>query len=121
MRNKYPRIMQLTAVLIIALSSCKKDSKPSKTAVVDGTPVSVGLFEYSSDGINNRILIPISKVGTKNVNFDGIFDTGSTGLSIGARGIIDSNLIVDGKISITGDSIVSNGVTITNQTSTMAY
>jgi hypothetical protein len=112
--------MQLTAVLIVALSSCKKDSTPQKTTVKDGTPVSLGLFESKNDGIS-RIQIPISKVGTKTVNYDPIFDTGSTGLTIGTKGVIDSSLVTANGINIVGDSVISNGVTITSTTSTMEY
>jgi hypothetical protein len=122
MKNKYPVILlQFAAVFIIALSSCKKNPSPAPPpAVTDAKPVSLGLFEYVS-GNNNRIFIPISKVGTSTVNYDEIFDTGSTGLTIGAKGIIDSNLITKSRIVVTGDSVISNGVTITSQTSIMEY
>lgn len=121
MKNKYPVILlQLIAVLTIAASSCKKSSAPAPV-VVDAKPVTIGLFEYSN-GNNKRIFIPLSKIGTKTINYDEIFDTGSTGVTIDASGIIDASLITSTGFNITaGDSIVSNGITITSHTATMKY
>jgi len=120
MKNKYPVVLlQLAAVLIIAASSCKKSSTPAP--VVDATPVTLGLFEYASSG-DNRIFIPISKIGTQTVNYDEIFDTGSTGLTIDAAGIVPASMITSTGFNITaGDSLVTNGITITSHTSTMNY
>ncbi len=123
MKNKYPvKLLQLIAVLAIAASSCKKSSTPVPTPpVVDAKPINIGLFEYTNSG-DNRIFIPISKIGTKTVNYDEIFDTGSTGLTIDASGIIDANLITSTGFNIAaGDSVVNNGITITSTTSTMSY
>ena len=120
MKNKYPvKLLQLIAVLAIAASSCKKNSTPAP--VVDAKPVTIGLFEFASSS-DNRIFIPISKIGTKTVNYDEIFDTGSTGLTIDANNIIDANLITSTGFNIAaGDSLVNNGITITSHTSTMEY
>jgi len=120
MKNKYPvKILQLVAVLAIAASSCKKSSTPAP--VVDAKPVTIGLFELTNSG-NSRIFIPISKIGTQTVNYDEIFDTGSTGFTIDAAGIVPASMITSTGFNITaGDSIVTGGITITSHTSTMSY
>jgi len=94
MKNNYNSILlQLTAMLLLALSSCKKDSTPvpAPAIVKDATPVTIGLFEYGNS-TDNRIFIPISKIGTKTVNYDEIFDSGSTGLTIDAKDIVPDNM-----------------------------
>lgn len=121
MKNNYPGLLlQFIAVLIIAFvfTSCKKSSTPAP--VKDAMPVTLGLFEYTNNA-NNRIFIPISKVGTKSVNYDEIFDTGSTGFTIDAKDIIPDSMITTNGFKFTGDSIVVNGVTITSHKSSMAY
>src|ERR1700744_4120300 len=120
MKNKYPvKLLQLIAVLTIAASSCKKS--PTPAPVVDAKPVTIGLFDFSSSG-DNRIFIPISKIGTQTVNYDEIFDPGSTGLTIDASGLVPASTITSSGFNIAaGDSLVTNGITITSHTSTMQY
>lgn len=130
MRNRYPvkLLLQLVAVLTIAVSSCKKSSTPAPV-VVDAKPVTIGLFEYDSTKVSNgilavynRILIPISKIGTQTVNYDPIFDTGSTGLTMDADGIVPAGMITSTGFNITpGDSLVVSGITITSHKFTMQY
>jgi hypothetical protein len=121
MKNKYPvKLLQLIAVLTIAASSCKKSSTPAP--VVDAKPVTIGLFEYASS-VDNRIFIPISKVGTQTVVYNPIFDTGSTGLTMSAADIVPTSDITASGFNIAaGDSLVlANGIVITSQASTMSY
>ena len=125
MKNNYPvKLLQLIAVLAIAASSCKKNSSPAPT---DAKPVTIGLFESSFTSNNvtsNRVLIPITKIGTKAVNYDPIFDTGSTGLTIYAEGVVPTSMFspTDGFNIAAGDSLVTpNGITITSHASTMSY
>jgi len=126
MKNKYPVILlQLIAVLTIVVSSCKKDSTPAP-AVVNAKPVTIGLFEYAASSNNTtikRVFIPISKIGTQTVNYDLIFDTGSTGFTIGASGIVpDADVTNTGFNIAAGDSLVlKNGIVITSHASTMSY
>lgn len=123
MKNKYPvKLLQLIAVLAIAASSCKKNSTPAP-AVVDAKPVTIGLFEVNS-GANDRIFIPISQIGSKTVNYDEIFDTGSTGFTIDASGIVPASMYstTNGFNIAAGDSLVTpDGIVITSHTSTMKY
>jgi len=122
MKNKYPvKLLQLIVVVAVAASACKKSSTP-KPAVVDAKPVSIGLFEYANSG-DSRIFIPISKVGTQTVNYDPVFDTGSTGLTMSTVDIVPANDITTSGFNIaTGDSLVlTNGIVVTPQAFTMSY
>jgi hypothetical protein len=130
MKNNNPvKLLQLIAVLAIAASSCKKDHTPAPAG--DAKPVTIGLFETDTTQVNNgtlavdnRILIPISKIGTQTVVYNPIFDTGSTGLTIYAGGVVPVNMFspTDGFNIASGDSLVTpNGITITSHASTMSY
>lgn len=100
------------------ITSCKKDNTTLKA-----NPLAVmGLFELSS-GSDKRIYIPIAKVGTLPVNYDLIFDTGSSGMTLDAHGVIPDNMITTTGITFTGDSVIVNGITIiaSKQQLVMAY
>lgn len=124
MKNKhlYNNLYIIAGLFITALmSSCgKSNPKPQTTTVVTAKPVTFGLIEYGT-GTDNRIFIPISQIGTKTVDYPLVFDTGSTGLTLDATDIIPASMISSAGIQITGDSVVVNGITITNQTATMSY
>lgn len=100
------------------VSSCKKESTTPK--IVTATPVTLGLYEYAS-GTSKRIFIPITMVGTQTVSYYGVFDTGSTGMTIDANGILPASMISSSGIQVTGDSVVVNGITVTAQKSTISY
>lgn len=103
---------------ILIFSSCKKDK--TTPVVVNATPVTLGLYEYSL-GVNKRVLIPITQVGTQTVNYGTIFDTGSPGLTIDATGILPASMITSAGITVTGDSTVVNGITVTPKTATISF
>ena len=108
-------VLFLTALI----SSCKKDHNTP----VPSTPVPIatlGLYEYQST-IYRRVLIPISQVGTVKQTYFSIFDTGSSAMTIDADGLIPASLITSSGITITGDSLLVNGITVTKQTSTLIY
>jgi len=122
MKNKHIlKCLSLLGVIffIFIASSCKKD-KTTTAAVVDATPVSLGLFEYS-DGTYYRIFIPLTQIGTQVVNYDEVFDTGSAGLAIDAQGILPDSLITKTGFVFSGDSLVVDGITITSTKSEMDY
>jgi hypothetical protein len=117
-------IKQLPFVFLFLLSStlifsCKKD-KATTTTSTTVSPVVLGLYEYAVD-TNKRIFIPISKIGTQTVSYYGIFDTGSTGMTMDAHDLIPASMITSTGITVTGDSTVVNGITVTSQTSTISY
>jgi hypothetical protein len=105
-------------LLLSLLASCKKDNK--QNGPVDATPVTLGLYEYGQNG-DARIFIAISNVGTQSVNYYGVFDTGSTGMAIDANGILPASMITSSGITVPGDSVVVNGITVTSQTSEIDY
>ena len=104
--------------LIIIGSSCKKNSgvKP----VVDATPVKLGLYELS-DANTEELQIGIAKIGTLPVDYGLVWDTGSGGMVIDATDIIPAAMINSNGFVFTGDSTVVDGITITNQTTTIVY
>ncbi|MVN20569.1 pepsin/retropepsin-like aspartic protease family protein [Mucilaginibacter arboris] len=119
MKNKYaiaPQFFYLLFVILVA-SSCKKDSTASKP--VSATPVTLGMYEAGS-GSNKRVFIPITGIGTQSVTYYGIFDTGSSGMTIDATGILPASMITSSGIQVTGDSVV-NGITVTSQQAVVSY
>ncbi|MBB6131639.1 pepsin/retropepsin-like aspartic protease family protein [Mucilaginibacter lappiensis] len=107
----------ITSIFIIAiLNSCKKDPSPKKNI----NPVTIGLYEYA-DGLNKRIFIPVTLVGASTQTYYEVFDTGSSGLTIDASGILPSSMISNSGIKVTGDSVVVNGITVTSKTGTISY
>lgn len=99
--------------LIALISSCSKDKvKPITTTL--------GLYEYGIDS-GKRAFIPVSKIGTQTVNFYSVFDTGSTGMTIDAHGIIPASMITSTGIQFTGDSTTVNGITIHAGQYTLSY
>jgi hypothetical protein len=117
------------ASLIMAVISCKKENTTTPqntpapiTPVVTPTagPVILGLTEFAVD-TNKRLYIRITRVGTQVVAYNGIFDTGSTGMTIDAQGIIPASMITSAGIQVSGDSTTVNGITITSQTAILEY
>lgn len=106
------------AVLSLFSASCKKSSNVTPAPIV---PLkTLGLYQYGS-GNNRRVFIPISKVGTQSVNYYGVFDTGSTGLTLDANGILPASMITSLGIVFTGDSINVSGITVTSKQSVVVY
>ncbi|RKR82430.1 hypothetical protein BDD43_2610 [Mucilaginibacter gracilis] len=104
-------------VSVSVFTSCKKKNNDPAPA----TPIAtLGLYEYAS-GVNKRIFIVVSKVGTKDTTFVGAFDTGSTGMTMDAHGLIPDAMITSSGITFTGDSVVTNGITIKGRQLIMAY
>ncbi len=80
----------------------------------------LGLYELDSS-IYKRVLMPITKVGTVSVSYYGVFDTGSAGMTIDATGILPASMITSTGIQVAGDSVVVDGITITNQQAVISY
>ncbi|WP_183557939.1 hypothetical protein [Mucilaginibacter sp. SP1R1] len=106
----------LCMFFMVCLNACKKD----KNVAANITPVSIGLYEYVS-GVNKRIFIPVTQIGTKTINYYEIFDTGSSGMTIDAANILPASMITASGIQITGDSVVVSGITVTSKTGTVSY
>jgi hypothetical protein len=123
MKNKYfySRLYIAAIFIAVLITSCGKKNTPGPTTTATAKPITFGLYEGGSGGAG-RIMIPITKVGTQTVNYPLVFDTGSTGLTLDANGIIPAAMInTNTGITVAGDSVTVNGITITNQTFTMSY
>jgi len=122
--SKNPALIVYLLVLLFAAASCKKDNSVTKTTTSTATPVKIGLDEYYlvPDSTTYKILgITIQTIGTKTIDEDFIFDTGSGGLVIDGNELLPANMITSTGFNFTGDSTVSNGITITNQTDKVVY
>ena len=107
-------------LLSLFVSSCKKDSiNPSSSN--SGALATIGLYEQVIDTVFRRVYIPISQVGTTKATYYSVFDTGSTGMTIDANGLIPASMITGNGITITGDSVTVNGITITSQHSVISF
>ena len=102
--------------LIVLISSCSKD----KTKPVTTTTSTLGLYEYGVDS-GRRAFIPVTKIGNQSVEYYSVFDTGSSGMTIDAHGIIPDAMISSTGISFTGDSVTVNGITIIAGQYTLSY
>jgi hypothetical protein len=109
-------------LLVMLAASCKKDNDlTGNAAKFEVKPLAtLGLYQYASE-TNKRIFIPISQIGTQKVSYFGIFDTGSSGFTIDANGLLPADMITATGIKVTGESVEVNGITVTNKTSTMEY
>ncbi|HTD98003.1 MAG TPA: hypothetical protein VK668_01900 [Mucilaginibacter sp.] len=121
MKNNYIGFrLQLFSILVITVlaASCKKDSAPKTSVTV--TPVTLPLIEYGTTQ-GKRVFIPITKVGDQTVNYYSVFDTGSSGMTIDANGILPASMITSAGITVAGDSVVVNGITVTSKKATISF
>src|ERR1700759_2467522 len=119
--NVYLPICVAGLLFVLLVSSCSKgnsDNTPTPTVKPFAT---LGLWEVDSS-VYKRIFMPISGVGTISTStYYLVFDTGSTGLTLDAHGIIPASMITNSGITVAGDSVVVNGITITSQTGQISY
>jgi len=121
--SKLPVILFVASILLITACS-KKGSGGGGNTITDATPATLGMYKYSSGNVK-ILFLAIPKIGsvaltdTNSQYLD--FDTGSAGLSIDAHGILPASMITDKGFVFTGDSVVSNGITIKKDTGTMQY
>jgi len=111
---------QILVILIVVLlsASCKKDkNQPVASAA---KPISLGLVQFGNNN-NKRLFIPINKIGTQTVNYYGVFDTGSSGMTMDANGILPASMITSSGINVAGDSVLVNGITVTSQQAVISF
>jgi hypothetical protein len=117
--SSYLKINIVIAAVAVLFSACKKGG--STDPVPAPKPLAtLGLYQYT-DNTNKRIFIPISQIGSQQVTYFGIFDTGSSGLTMDANGLIPASMITTSGIQFAGDSVNVNGITITNKTARYSY
>lgn len=117
-RNLKWMVIFLPAIMLLT-QGCKKD-KMVTDVVKPASLATLGLYQYT-DGTNKRIFIPIAQVGAQKVSYFGIFDTGSSGLTIDANGILPASMITSTGIQLSGDSVNVNGITVTSRTGTLSF
>lgn len=124
--KKYISASVIFLLALAVLASCKKDHSSDSTsstatnAVATATPTKMGLYE-SDSSIYKLLFIAVPQIGTQTVSQYLLFDTGSGGMVIDAHEILPASMITSTGFNFTGDSTVVNGITITNQTSTISY
>src|SRR5580693_9400198 len=104
--SKYLPLFAGGIFLTILIASCKKENKSTP-----GPLATLGLYEVNS-GVNKRVFIPITKIGTQTVNYYSVFDTGSAGMTMDATGLLPASMITSSGITITpgADSVTVNGI-----------
>jgi hypothetical protein len=111
------------ALLLAVVSSCKKDNNGTNnntTTTTTPTPTQLGLY-LADSSVNKLMFIDVSTVGTQQISDGMVFDTGSGGMVLDAEGILPKSMITSTGFSFTGDSVVYDGITITNDTSHIEY
>lgn len=112
----------IIACCSVVITSCKKDPPPPEPVITNYA--TLGLYQKSSTdntGATYKRVIMGVKIGTSTTLYGTIFDTGSTGLTIDANGILPANMITSNGIVVAGDSVIVNGITVTSQTAIIAY
>jgi hypothetical protein len=123
MKKKYTLLylpLIIIPFLMLTTNSCKKEKTNVVIPPVNATPTKLGLYE-SDSSIYKVLFMSISQVGTNTTGFDLLFDTGSGGMVLDASGVLSPSMITSSGFNFTGDSTIVDGITITNQTSTIQY
>jgi len=123
MKKKYPfknLSLIFVAFIILFVASCKKNNSSSTSVPTTASPASIGLYEQDTL-IYKVLFVAITKIGTETVNDGLLFDTGSGGMVMDASELLPASNITNSGIKVTGDSLIVNGITVTNQTSTIVY
>ncbi|WP_158828065.1 hypothetical protein [Mucilaginibacter lacusdianchii] len=107
--------------ILMSFNACKKDNNNRDNVVAPPSPLgTLGLYQFGN-GLNKRIFVQITRVGTQTVNYASIFDTGSSGMTMDADGLIPASMITSSGIQVTGDSVEVNGITVTSRTGILSY
>ena len=96
------------------VASCKKNANTI------ASPTILGVYQADSS-VYKELIMAITQIGNVSGDYGLVFDTGSGGMVIDADGIVPSSMISSNGFIFSGDSTVVNGITITNQTSTIVY
>lgn len=119
-KTRFSMFFGMLVIMSLAVS-CKKNNVAPATINNFAT---IGLYEYEvPNSTKRRVFITISKVGDLDFStpYPSVFDTGSSGMTIDASGILPASMITSTGIVVPGDSVVVNGITVTSQASYMSY
>ncbi len=120
-KYSYKSAILLVTLAAFFIASCKKDNNSNNTPkVVDATPAKIGVYEADSS-IYKLVFVDVTKVGNQSIDYGLIFDTGSGGMVLDGTDIVPKTMMSSSGFSFTGDSVVVNGITITNQKDTIEY
>lgn len=123
---KMIRFRKLVAVCLVGLLFINLQAKaapvdhpadPDNTDMptVVARPFTLSLLVTKKNGASNRLVMPIQKIGSKQVNVKVVFDSGSEGLILDAFKVLPSDMITPEGIAMNGhDSFVVNGIRITS-------
>jgi hypothetical protein len=121
MRKRYLNYFLLLGIgMLVFAASCKKDKQVAPTPAIITNFATIGLYEYANLP-NRRVFVPITQLGGVTTAYLSVFDTGSTGMTIDANGILPASMITSNGITVAGDSVVYNGITITSQQAIISY
>jgi len=115
--NLLSLVTALTYCTLI-FSSCSK-STPGEpiTGVSPIKPIAaIKLNGAAVAGATKKLTIAVSTIGMVSVAKDITVSTIGAGLEIDANGILPASMITPSGIALTGDSVLYNGITVTNKT-----
>ncbi|WCT11433.1 hypothetical protein [Mucilaginibacter jinjuensis] len=120
MKQPYTRLSRLLALglsFLLFLTSCKKDN----TQQPETSYATLGLYELQLSDADHLLLMHITQVGNQPIDDYSRFDTGSTGLVLDADGMLPASMFNASGFTISGDSLVYSGITVTNKRDTVSY
>jgi len=118
-------LLMLYVCLLFVAASCKKDNSAVPLPAVEEAPIQtgqtrLGFYEVDSAGVR-QLQMDVSKIGSKSLDLDLAFDTGSGGLVVDAAGLLPASMISSTGFVFSGDSTTVNDITITNETAVIQY
>jgi len=114
-------LLSLVTVLVcctLIFPSCSKTT-PGETMTGISTIKPIAAIKLSGvvvSGVSKKLTISVSGIGLVPVAKDMTVSTIGAGLEIDAQGILPASMITSSGITVTGDSVLYNGITITNKT-----
>lgn len=102
----------------LVFSSC---SKGTAGEAVNGisTVKPIATFKLSGvvvPGATKKLTISVASIGAVTISKDVMLSTVGAGVEMDANGILPASMITSSGIAVTGDSVIYNGITVTNKT-----
>ncbi|OCX52384.1 hypothetical protein BEL04_13020 [Mucilaginibacter sp. PPCGB 2223] len=125
-----PAINLLSLVIAVLFciglaTSCKKGDGSSLLNSTTGTgtkPIAaIKLTGTVVAGAGKKLTLSVSALGTASVQKDVTLSTISAGLDMDASGLLPASMIGSSGFIFTGDSVIYNGITITNKTGIVTH